>query len=149
MTFCGPDCVHEWKLRTQPAYQARHVLERDAGVCASCGLDCVALLSRLRAARRAQRLASKLWSRGFVDDAETLSWERDRDGPFADLLREVELPRHLQRLTRRLWEMDHTRPVAEGGGACGLDNLRTLCWACHARATAELAARRARRRKPA
>jgi hypothetical protein len=32
-TFCSQACVHEWKLRTQPAYQARHVLERDAGVC--------------------------------------------------------------------------------------------------------------------
>lgn len=37
-------------------------------------------------------------------------------------------PKHL-RVT--LWEMDHVIPVAEGGGACGLDNLRTLCVWCH------------------
>ncbi len=25
------------------------------------------------------------------------------------------------------WEVDHVVPVVEGGGECGLDNLRTLC----------------------
>lgn len=29
------------------------------------------------------------------------------------------------------WEMDHIIPVIEGGGLCGLDNLRTLCLPCH------------------
>lgn len=46
---------------------------------------------------------------------------------------------------QRLWNMDHVKPVVEGGGACGLDNLRTLCVPCHKRETAVLAARRARR----
>jgi 5-methylcytosine-specific restriction endonuclease McrA len=39
--------------------------------------------------------------------------------------------------------MDHIVPVVEGGGACGLENLRTLCKPCHKRVTAELAGRRA------
>jgi 5-methylcytosine-specific restriction endonuclease McrA len=43
--------------------------------------------------------------------------------------------------------MDHRVPVVEGGGSCGLENLRTLCWACHRRETAELAKRRARERR--
>ena len=30
-----------------------------------------------------------------------------------------------------LWEVDHIKPVSEGGGLCGLDNLRTLCTPCH------------------
>lgn len=52
--------------------------------------------------------------------------------------------------TNTLWEVDHIIPVCEGGGACGLDNLRTLCLWCHRKETAKLAARRAqrRRRKP-
>ena len=29
------------------------------------------------------------------------------------------------------WQVDHITPVAEGGGSCGLDNLRTLCTPCH------------------
>jgi 5-methylcytosine-specific restriction protein A len=27
--------------------------------------------------------------------------------------------------------LDHIRPVADGGGECGLDNYRMLCAACH------------------
>lgn len=46
-----------------------------------------------------------------------------------------------------LFEMDHIVPVVEGGGACGLDNLRTLCRPCHRKVTAELAARRAEARR--
>lgn len=46
-----------------------------------------------------------------------------------------------------LFDMDHRVPVIEGGGACGLENLRTLCRTCHLTMTAQLAARRAFRRK--
>jgi 5-methylcytosine-specific restriction protein A len=47
-----------------------------------------------------------------------------------------------------LWDMDHITPVVEGGGECGLDNLRTLCVWCHKRETAALARRRASARRP-
>ena len=36
-----------------------------------------------------------------------------------------------------LWEMDHIKSVEEGGGMCGLDNLRTLCRPCHVEVTAQ------------
>jgi 5-methylcytosine-specific restriction endonuclease McrA len=45
------------------------------------------------------------------------------------------------RQAKRLWEADHVVPVAEGGGSCGLDGLRTLCTgkgSCHAKVTGEL-----------
>jgi 5-methylcytosine-specific restriction endonuclease McrA len=42
---------------------------------------------------------------------------------------------------RSLWDADHIVAVAEGGGQCDLDNLRTLCVACHREATARLRAR--------
>lgn len=29
------------------------------------------------------------------------------------------------------WQVDHIRPVYEGGGQCSLDNLQTLCTVCH------------------
>lgn len=48
---------------------------------------------------------------------------------------------------QRLWQADHVTPVVEGGGACGLDNLRTLCTPCHKAETARLAARRAEERR--
>ena len=44
------------------------------------------------------------------------------------------------------WEMDHILPVAEGGGSCGLSNLRTLCRVHHLLVTRELRARLAVRR---
>lgn len=47
-TFCGPECVHAWKLTTQPRYQARFVFARDRGICAICGRD----FGGLRAPRR-------------------------------------------------------------------------------------------------
>lgn len=37
------------------------------------------------------------------------------------------IPKH----RKTLWDMDHILPVKDGGGACGLDNLRTLCIWCH------------------
>jgi 5-methylcytosine-specific restriction protein A len=42
-TFCGPNCVHNWKLRTDPGYLRNQVFVRDRGICAQCGLDTEAL----------------------------------------------------------------------------------------------------------
>lgn len=35
-----------------------------------------------------------------------------------------------------LWEAHHVKGVYEGGGACGLENMRTLCLRCHRQASA-------------
>lgn len=48
---------------------------------------------------------------------------------------------------RHFWEMNHIRPVSEGGGSCGLDNLETLCLPCHRRHTKALRTRLAERKK--
>jgi hypothetical protein len=45
-----------------------------------------------------------------------------------------------------LWEADHITSVCEGGGCCGLDGYRTLCWRHHLEETAALARRRAQHR---
>lgn len=107
-TFCSAWCVHEWKLRSQPAYLREQVLLRDRGVCAGCGIDTLAALRRLMRARGANR--QKLlqhWQPG-------------------------------SRRRRSLWDADHIIPVAEGGGECDLQNIRTLCLRCHRAATAQL-----------
>lgn len=46
-------------------------------------------------------------------------------------------------------EIDHIIPVIEGGGCCGLENLRTLCFVCHRKQTADLSRRRAAERHDA
>jgi 5-methylcytosine-specific restriction protein A len=115
-TFCSETCVVHWKIRTQPEFAALHVHARDKGVCALCTRDCEALYRKIRVTKRARRLAR---------------------------LAELALPAYLLR-RKRYWEVDHITPVIEGGGSCGLENLRTLCWECHKRATRELAIRRGR-----
>ena len=115
-TFCSEYCVHEWKLRTQPAYLREQVFLRDRGICAACGVDTIAEQRRLRTARGAarQRLLEE--------------WRPGRG------------------VRKSLWDADHIVPVAEGGGECDLENLRTLCLRCHRVVTMQLRERlRARR----
>jgi 5-methylcytosine-specific restriction protein A len=50
---------------------------------------------------------------------------------------------------RGAWDADHIVPVAEGGGECGLENMRTLCRPCHQRQTARLRQRLAEKRRAA
>ena len=41
-TFCSPECVHEWRIRTDPGYVRGQVWERDHGICRGCGADTLA-----------------------------------------------------------------------------------------------------------
>lgn len=110
-TFCSDWCVEEWKLRSDPGHLRDRVFARDRGVCERCGTDTVAAMTALKRSRGARRL-------------ELLAaWG-------------------LKRFSRKsLWDADHRVPVAEGGGECDLDNMRTLCLRCHREATRELQAR--------
>lgn len=47
-TFCSDECVHEWRLRTDPGYLRNDVFSRDRGLCAICGLDTVAFYRRFQ-----------------------------------------------------------------------------------------------------
>lgn len=116
ITFCGPDCVHEWRLRSSPSYLRSCVRARDKEICALCKLDCKKLRIELRKLRLENRIV----------------WEARCE--------ELAIPKH--RRTRSLWDADHIKPVCEGGGLCGTDNIRTLCYKCHRTATNELLARR-------
>ena len=61
-TFCGADCVHQWKLRTDPGYLRQQVFERDRGVCARCGVDTEVLrLGKRKLDYRARRAFEKEW----------------------------------------------------------------------------------------
>jgi 5-methylcytosine-specific restriction endonuclease McrA len=107
--------VHEWKLRTDPAYLRDRVFTRDRGVCAACGADTEALRKHLRKLDYGAR-------RQFLKE-----WR----------LKEA--------CRRSLWDADHIIPVAEGGGECDLDNMRTLCLKCHRAVTAALRQRLTRK----
>ena len=107
-TFCSEYCVHEWRLRTDPAYLRDQVFARDCGICTACGVDTEALRKQFRKLDyRARRQFLKEW--GLKE-----GWRRS------------------------LWDADHVIAVAEGGGECDLSNMRTLCLNCHRLATTEL-----------
>ena len=107
-TFCSGFCVHEWKLRTQPAYLREKVFERDRGICADCGIDTVAAARQLRFSRGTNR-ASLLAHWGLRG-----------------------------RSRKSLWDAYHILPFIEGGGECDLENTRTLCLRCHRAVTMQL-----------
>ncbi len=108
-TFCSAYCVHQWRLRSDPGYLRDQVFARDRGLCALCATDTVAAYRELKRSRgKARAEALALW--GLASPAAR----------------------------RSLWDADHLLPVAEGGGQCDLDNLRTLCLPCHREQTADL-----------
>jgi 5-methylcytosine-specific restriction enzyme A len=47
-TFCGEDCIHQWRLRTDPGYLRDQVFQRDRGICGLCGLDTIEFYRRFR-----------------------------------------------------------------------------------------------------
>lgn len=159
-TFATDACVHRWKLRTNPAYQRDQVSARDGGVCALCGVD-TRLLRRLFLAAchdaaievlpldDGERAAA---GRVLRDQGYTLILADRGDAMAIATVRAVLLGFDPGRGT--WWDMDHARPVVEGGGVADnaspeevLGNLRTLCQPCHKRETAALAARRAAARR--
>ncbi len=124
-TFCSDDCVHNWKLTTNGVYLRQVLFRRDRGICAVCGLDTEKLKALLVAVwlRDPERAFQNAYVIGFGSCFKAMRWWRRQPRP------------------KSLWEADHVKPVVEGGGMCGLDNLRTLCKPCHKKATADLRAR--------
>lgn len=115
-TFCSDLCVHHHKLRTQPGYVRSCLAKRDKGVCAECGLDTQAEAKRLMATRPGSRGDFAAWCTEFEERLGASPGSRNY---------------------YRYWDADHVKPVAEGGGECGLDNYQTLCILCHKAKTAK------------
>lgn len=146
-SWCSDACVEEFTVRAWPQKMRQKTLERDRGVCAACGRDCVALEERLRRwlASEPPMAPGQLYR---VRPEESPEHARRR-------LRRCRLAARLgvtdgsawHPVVRSLWEADHIVPVVEGGGGCGLDNIRTLCRCCHKAETRALAKRRAAARR--
>jgi 5-methylcytosine-specific restriction protein A len=147
-TWCSDQCVTDALVRKGDASVIRReLLERDRGVCALCGLDCLQaerVLSRLRWAERRRYLHGD----PFPDatHAAALLWQA-WTGEAIDLAKRYAVYR-IGGVS--LWAADHIVPVVKGGGAgCGIDNFRTLCLKCHKKVTAELMASLAAERREA
>lgn len=117
-TFCGDACVGAWRLKTDPSFVRKQVWKRDKGRCALCGM-------RSRDLEKGLTLLRGLLLR------------LGRSKVHLQLRKALKIEsRHT------LWDADHIRAVAEGGGECGLDNMQTLCLWCHRDKTAVRAPRR-------
>ena len=80
-TFCSEWCVEEWRLRSDPGHLRERVFQRDRGICAACGIDCIAELRRLKKLRgRARIRASAEWA---SHGRKTL-WDADHIVPVAE-----------------------------------------------------------------
>jgi 5-methylcytosine-specific restriction protein A len=81
-TFCDDFCVHEWKLRTDPAYLRQQVLSRDRGICSVCGLDTLEFYRRLQMvpARKRKALSCQL---GMHPKRRSF-WDADHILPVAE-----------------------------------------------------------------
>lgn len=147
-SWCSQECVDAYLVRSGQQL-GRIIRERDHGVCAVCGVDTETLK---RISRRLPCV--RLWAVHYDLERYDRTRPRTRMERARDRhqRRNQEIRRELQRrgwdMGRRLWDVDHIIPVVEGGGCCGLENLRTLCQRCHKRETAALAARRAEERRP-
>jgi len=135
-TFCSPECVHNWKITSDPGYVRIKLWERDKGVCAICGLDTVKLVAQLeKEFEMEKRWGYRYYNRG----GEYLYGEKRKI--VEDRLAEFGITTsrwYSRRSNRGIWDADHATPVIEGGGECGLDGFRTLCCKCHKEETNKL-----------
>ncbi len=140
-TRCSRECGFELDVRSNPGFARAMVHRRDRGRCELCNLD----TDRLeRIILRQRNMLAGAWGRRhgaglYVEyKGQRIYGEHARARVFRLLGLAFECG--------HLWEMDHRVPVVEGGGACGLENLRTLCIWCHRLETRKLARRLARGR---
>lgn len=107
-TMCSEKCRHEISIRINSSYMRRCVYQRDNGICAICDID-------------TKHIAKTALSLDYDDRIQYLAEHK------ISPKRKV----HKRKLGGGLWDADHIITVKDGGGECGLDNLRTLCIKCH------------------
>ncbi len=138
--WCSEECLSRYLLTSHGAYVRGQLFERDRGICSLCGVNAEQMNAAL--ARLKDDLLHPLLMTIHPMIVTTLRVEgwtniktRGR-GCYADAIEFTSC-----------WEADHIQSVAEGGGECGLENYRTLCFVCHKKVSAKQAAARAHTRK--
>lgn len=125
--FCSGDCLQRYFQRTTTGTLRRQLFDIEGGVCQDCGLDCASLQEAIKflpPAKREERII--VFAPKFTLHPNMM--KALCSGPV---------------MAGHLWHADHIVPVWQGGGECGLDNMRTLCVCCHADVTARQATERA------
>mmetsp|Transcript_57836 Transcript_57836/g.62483 ORF Transcript_57836/g.62483 Transcript_57836/m.62483 type:complete len:1089 (-) Transcript_57836:1165-4431(-) len=121
-TYCSRECTDQGRVKRGMANQLREqVFALESGICRLCGIDGYALFTRIRALEPSERLNALC----------NANWKLPKSAKALDRL--LHEPKEGD-----FWQADHILPVAQGGGGCGLENLRTLCVPCHIGETAKL-----------
>lgn len=127
-TYCSRECTENGRLCRGGMYGSKNIRDQvfalEGGVCCKCGIDAHALFLRmcsLHPSERLNALCNNNWKLPKSASALERLLQQPREGDF--------------------WQADHIQAVAEGGGGCGLENLRTLCTPCHQEETERLRAR--------
>lgn len=112
-TLCSEECAHEIKIRCNGKYMRECVYKRDKGICSICNIDTKEIAKKIKEAT-CENINAKLLLEHSISKKRKI-WKRKFGGG--------------------LWDADHIKPVKDGGGQCGLENLRTLCIKCHKKIT--------------
>ncbi|KAK7301498.1 hypothetical protein RJT34_12363 [Clitoria ternatea] len=123
--FCNLVCYEEYRMRTSNRFLRQELFQIEHGVCTNCQLDCHKLVEHLR----------------------PLSLERRHEYIEKVAPNVAKRKNMLEKLVNdptegNAWHADHIVPVYQGGGECKLENMRTLCVACHYDVTAAQCAER-------
>lgn len=143
-TLCSDSCAHQLTLRAQGSYLRKCLVRRDSAVCSICGVNAGA------AARAAVKAAVAVKGKGASVEAQLAAATQALTGDpsWVKLVPHLRLsPRRQKPMVGSLWQGDHINPVSNGGGLCGLENMRTLCSVCHSDVTKKQAASRSETRK--
>lgn len=138
--WCSEACLRHYLTTSQGSFVRALLFERDHGVCAECGVNAGQMdvaLAQLKA-DLLHRLLMTIHPM-IVTTLRTEGWtnvKRRGKGSYPDA---VEFS--------SCWEAHHVQSVVEGGGECGLENYRTLCFVCHKKVSAEQARMRAQVRR--
>ncbi|KAI4343927.1 hypothetical protein L6164_011216 [Bauhinia variegata] len=130
--FCNLGCYEEYRIRTSNRFLRQELFQIERGVCSNCQLDCHKLVEHIR----------------------PLSLEMRREYIEKVAPKVAKRKNMLEKLVNDptegdAWHADHIIPVYDGGGECRLENMRTLCVACHYDVTAAQCAERRRKRAEA
>ncbi|XP_075112779.1 uncharacterized protein LOC107811423 [Nicotiana tabacum] len=117
--FCSLNCCEEYHLRTNKSSIRNALFQIEHGICTNCRLDCHKLVERIRP------LSFESREEYIAKVAPNLA---KRKKLFQKLVQDP--------IDGNAWHADHIIPVYQGGGECRLENMRTLCVACHADITA-------------
>uniref|UniRef100_A0ACD5UK12 Uncharacterized protein n=1 Tax=Avena sativa TaxID=4498 RepID=A0ACD5UK12_AVESA len=116
--FCGLDCFRLYRSRTSSGYLRQALFQIEHGICSQCKLDCCKLVKYIKPLCNLKREAH------IRNVAPNIASRRKL------LEKLVQEPKE-----GNAWHADHIIPVYKGGGECTLENVRTLCVACHAEVT--------------